>query len=96
MATERPDLGEQTVKACGEDLLFPSFSKSAYGLDSVPNKAQRQHSDIIQEIYETPTIVENSRRKKGKKVTSEYLPQPEKRRNREELKRSQLVFKHRK
>lgn len=70
--------------------------ESAYGLDSIPNKAQRQHSDIIQEIYETPTIAENSRRKRGEKVTSEYLPQPEKRRNREELKRSQLVFKHRK
>lgn len=55
---------------------------SVYGLDSVSNEAQRQHPDITQEIYETPTIVENSRKKRGKKVKSEYLPQLEKRRNR--------------
>lgn len=71
----------------GKHLLLTSFSESIYGLDSVPNEAQRQHSDITQEIYETPTIAEN-RRRRGEKVNSEYLPQPEKRRNREELKRS--------
>lgn len=94
METERADLGTRNVKACGEVSPPPRFLKEC--LDCVPNKAQRQHCDTTQEIYETPTTPENSRRRRGEKVKSEYLPQPEKRRNREELKRSQLVFKHRK
>lgn len=68
------------VKACGNVSPLPQLLNEemyVYGLDSVSNEAQRQHSDITQEIYEAPTIVENSRRRRGEKIKSEYLPQPE-------------------